>query len=114
MFKELGDLAQVIKQAGQMGSKMKEVTAELKGKRITASSGGGLIQVEANGLGEILSLKIDPTLQGDLEMIEDLVPAAMNQIALKAKELNLEMVQSLTGGLSLPGMESLFGGTEKK
>lgn len=105
MFKELGNMASMLRQAQQMGDKMQEVAALLKSKRVTGSAGGGMIEVEANGLGEILKAKIDPTLSGDLEMIEDLLPAAMNQVSAKAKALHIEMMQSVTGDLNLPGLE---------
>ena len=104
MFKELGNMASMLRQAQQIGGKMQEVAAQLKSKRVTGISGGGMIEVEANGHGEVLKVKIDPTLRGDLEMIEDLIPAAMNQVAAKAKELHMEMMQSVTGDLNLPGL----------
>ena len=104
MFKGLGDMASMLRQAQQIGGKMQEVAAQLKSKRVTGSAGGGMIEVEANGHGEVLKVKIDPSLGGDLEMIEDLIPAAMNQVAAKAKELHMEMMQSVTGDLNLPGL----------
>jgi DNA-binding YbaB/EbfC family protein len=105
MFKELGNMASMLRQAQQMGGKMQEVAAQLKSKRVSGSAGGGMIQVEANGLGDILKVKIDPTLSGDLEMIEDLLPAAMNQVSTKAKELHAEMMQAITSDLNLPGLD---------
>lgn len=105
MFKELGNMASMLREAQQMGGKLQEVAAQLKTKRVTGSAGGGMIEVEANGQGEVLKVKIDPTLGGDLEMIEDLLPAAMNQVSIKAKELHMEMMQSLTGEMNLPGLE---------
>ncbi|MDA1050007.1 MAG: YbaB/EbfC family nucleoid-associated protein [Planctomycetota bacterium] len=105
MFKELGNMASMLRQAQQMGGKMQEIAAQLKSKRVTGSAGGGMIEVEANGQGEVLKVKIDPALAGDLEMIEDLLPAALNQVAAKAKELHVEMMQSVTGDLNLPGLD---------
>ena len=72
-----------------------------------------MVEIEANGQGDILKVKIDPTLAGDLEMIEDLLPAAINQVQAKAKELSAEMMQSVAGDLNLPGLDdalSQFGG----
>ena len=116
MFKELGNMASMLRQAQQVGGKMQEVAAQLKSKRVVGSAGGGMIEIEANGHGEVLKVKIDPTLRGDLEMIEDLMPAAMNQVAAKAKELHMEMMQSVTGDLNLPGLSDalseLTGGAE--
>ncbi len=105
MFKELGNMASMLRNAQQMGSKLQEATNELKSKRVTGSAGGGMIEIEANGQGDIIKVKIDPTLAGDLEMIEDLMPAAINQVSMKVKELSADMMQSVAGGMNLPGLD---------
>ncbi len=65
-----------------------------------------MVDVETNGLGEVLRVKIDPQLvaNGDREMIEDLLPAAINQASMKAKQLHAEAMQSMTEGLNVPGL----------
>ncbi len=65
-----------------------------------------MVEIEANGLGEILKAKIDPALfeRGDREMIEDLLPAAINQAREKAAELHGELMRSLGAGLNVPGL----------
>lgn len=103
MLKGISNLASIVKQAQQMGGKMQEVSAQLKAKQVTGSAGGGLVEVEANGLGEVLKVRIDETLQ-DREMLEDLLPAAINQASEKAKQLHVEMMQSLTDGFDMPGL----------
>ena len=105
MFKGLGNIAQMMRQAQQMGAKMNEANDELKSKRVTATSGGGMVEVEANGLSEILRVKIDPTLieTGDAEMIEELLPAAINLAYQKAKQLHLESMKEVTNGM--PGLD---------
>jgi DNA-binding YbaB/EbfC family protein len=107
MFKELGNLASMMRQAQQIGGKMEEISAQLKTRRVTGSSGGGMVEVEANGLGEVLKIRIEPSLT-DLEMIEDLLPAAINQASAKAKTLHMELMQSLTGGMDLPGLNDMI------
>jgi len=65
VLKGLGQLANLpglIKQAQEMGGKMQQINAELKAKKVTGSAGGGLIEVDANGLGEALAVRIDPSL----------------------------------------------------
>lgn len=119
MFKGLGNIGEIMKQAQQMGGKMKELSAELKSKRVVGSAGAGMVEVEANGLGEVLAVRIDPSLieKQDRELIEDLLPAAINAASAKAKELHAEQMQTLTGGLNIPGMtEALeqFGGDNPK
>lgn len=106
MFKGLANLGSLMRQAQQMGSKMKDINEKLKQQRATGSAGGGMVEVEVNGLGEMLKLKIDPMLvdKGDREMIEDLVPAAVNQAQAKAKELHMQAMQSMTDGLDVPGL----------
>lgn len=108
MFKGLGDLAnlgQMMKQAQQMGSRMQEVQERLKQQRVTGSAGAGMVEIDATGVGEVLAVRIDPTLveKGDREMIEDLLPAAINDANRKAKELHAEALKEAAGGLELPG-----------
>lgn len=111
MFKGLGNIGNLMKQAQEMGGKMKELSEELKTKRVVGSAGGGMVEVEVNGLGEALAVRLDPALieKQDREMIEDLLPAAINAAQQKAKALHAEQMQSLTGGMNLPGMSELLG-----
>ncbi len=106
MFKGLTNLAGLRKQAQEMGCKMQGINEQLKSQRASASVGGGMVEVEVNGLGEVLHVKIDPTLveKGDREMIEDLLPAAINQASAKAKQLHAEAMGALTAGLNVPGL----------
>lgn len=113
MFKGLGNIASLIKEAQNLGPKMQAVSEELKAKRVSASAGGEMVTVHANGLGEILSIEVDPLLQekGDVEMVADLLPAAINQAVAKSRALHVEAMQSITGGLPLPGgLADLMGG----
>jgi len=104
MFKGLGNLAALIKQAQSMGSQMPAKTEELKSKRVTGSAGGGMVTVQADGLGTVLGVTIDEVLQekGDMEMVQDLLPAAINDALAKAKALHVEMMQEFTGDLPMP------------
>ena len=106
MFKGLGNIGNLMKQAQEMGSKMQELSDELKKKRVTGSAGADMVEIEANGLGEGLAVRIDPSLieKKDRELLEDLLPAAFNSAQAKAKQLHAEQMQSLTGGLNIPGL----------
>lgn len=114
MFKGLGNLANL----GAAVGKLQALQAELKEKRVTGSAGGGLVMVEATGAGEVLSVRIAPTLfdkpEGpDREMIEDLVASAVNDVSQKAKQLYAETMQDVAGGLNVPGLGDMlnrFGG----
>ena len=113
VLKGLGNLANIgsiLKQAQQMGSKLQQVTETLKARRVEGTSGGGMIAVEVNGVGEVLRCRVDPALvaSGDLEMIEDLLPAAVNQALSKAKELHAEAMKSMADGLDVPGLGAML------
>jgi DNA-binding YbaB/EbfC family protein len=113
LFKGLGNLANLgalFRQAQQMGGRLKQISEELRAKRAEGRAGGELVTVEVNGLGEVLSCRIDPSLvqSGDRELIEDLVPAAVNQALAKAKQLHAEAMQSLTAGLDVPGLGAML------
>jgi DNA-binding YbaB/EbfC family protein len=106
VFKGITNLAGLIKQAQQVGSRLQKVNEELKGRRAIGRAGGDMVEVEVNGLGQVLRLTIEPGLveRGDRELLEDLIPAATNQALSKAKELHAEVIKDLAGGMSLPGL----------
>lgn len=107
MFKGLSNLAALVKQAQQIGGQMQELTEELKRRRATGTAGGGMVEIEVNGVLEVLRCRMDEQLiaQGDRELLEDLVAAATNQAISKAKQLHAEAVKELTGGLQIPGLQ---------
>lgn len=111
MLKGLGNIADLMKQAQQMGGRMQEINASLKSKTIEGTAGGGMVTVEINGLSEVLRCTIEPKLieQQDREMIEDLVVAATNQAITRAKELHAESMKDLAGGINLPGLDEALG-----
>jgi len=110
MFKGLGNLASMLKQAQSMGGKMNELAERMKAERVSGSAAGGMIVVECTGSGEVTSVRIDPTLiqNQEAEMIQDLLPAAINDALGKARELNARAMQEITGGLNLPGLEEMM------
>jgi DNA-binding YbaB/EbfC family protein len=110
LFKGITNLAGLLKQAQQVGSRLQQVNEELKARRATGAAGGGMVEVEVNGLGQLLRLTIDPSLvdMKDRELLEDLIPAAANQALAKAKELHAEVIKDLAGGLNLPGLDEVL------
>ena len=108
-LKNLGNLGSVLKQAQEMGAKLQGLKDGLRNRRAQGSAGAGMVTVEVNGLCEVLSCRIDPSLvkPEDREMLEDLVVAAINQAFGKAKELHTEAMQTITGGV--PGLGDLLG-----
>jgi DNA-binding YbaB/EbfC family protein len=107
VFKGLANLGNLMRHAQEMGGRLQDIGMQLKAKRVTGSAGGGLVEAEANGLGEILRVTIDPQLieRQERDMIEDLVRAAINQALRNAREAHTELVRSMTAGLQLPGLE---------
>jgi len=108
VFKSLGNIANLMKQAQEMKSRMGELEGKLAEIRVKGSSGGGMVDVEANGQQKILSIRIDETLLDDREMLEDLVAAATNDALKKAKQAATEQMSELTGGMDMPGMEEMM------
>jgi DNA-binding YbaB/EbfC family protein len=106
MFKGIANIASLVRQAQQLSGKMQAANEQLRNQRARAAAGGGMVEVEVNGLGEVLRLTIDPVLveRGEREMIEDLVPAAVNQALAKAKKLHVEAMQAMTKDLDVPGL----------
>jgi DNA-binding YbaB/EbfC family protein len=111
VFKDLPGLGALWKQAQEARSRMQGMAEELRNRRATGSAGGGLVEVEVNGLVEVIRCRIDPTLvaQQDRELLEDLVAAAMNQAVVKAKQLHADLMKSITGGMPIPGLEEMMG-----
>ncbi|MEK6777321.1 MAG: YbaB/EbfC family nucleoid-associated protein [bacterium] len=99
-------LNELMRQAQQMQEKMKQAQEEAGKKVIDASSGGGMVAVKINGRQEILSIQIEPEIvdADDIEMLQDLIAAAVNEGIRKSKEMMQEDLKKLTGGLSIPGL----------
>ena len=105
-----GNLGQMLKQVQQMQAKMQEVQTELEKAEVEATSGGGMVKVVCNGKNEIVSIKIDPEVvnKDDIEMLQDLVLAAVNSAREKVQEMQSEKMSALTGGLNISGMNFPF------
>ena len=105
-----GGLGDMMKQVQKMQAKMEELQAELEKATIEGSAGGGMVKVVANGKNEILSITIDPEVvnKDDIDMLQDLIVAAISQAKEKSQELQNEQMSKLTGGLSIPGLNLPF------
>ena len=100
------NIGNIMKQAQKVQERIAEVQRDLINKKVEASSGGGMVTVTANGRQEILSVKIDPSVVNmqDVEMLEDLVLAAVNEALRKSQEIITEEISKVTGGLKIPGL----------
>src|SRR4030042_325851 len=96
----------ILKQAQQMHSKIAQLQEEMAGKIVEAGSGGGMVNVVMNGKQEVLSIRIDPEVvnKEDMEMLQDLITAAVNEAIRKSQEMMTEEMKKITGGLSVPGL----------
>lgn len=105
-----GGIGNMMKQVQAMQAKMEKIQAELEEERVEGSSGGGMVKVVANGKQDIVSIEIDKEVVDpeEVDMLQDLIVAAINQAREKAQELQSERMASLTGGLSLPGLNLPF------
>jgi len=104
----MGNMGDMMKKAQKMQEEFLRMQEELKSKVVEASSGGGAVIVTANGAKQVLSVKIDPEMlsSGDVDMLQDLVTAAVNEVLVRVQEMAEEETKKITGsmGLNLPGM----------
>jgi hypothetical protein len=102
------DIQQLMRMGQQLQAKVSQLQETLDQQTVTASAGGGMVTVTADGKGEVRTLTIDPACvdPDDVEMLEDLVLAAVNQAQAKARELYEAEMKKATGGLpiQLPGL----------
>ena len=110
-MKGIPNMGNLLKQAQQFQARMAKLQEELGERTVEASAGGGMITVMANGKQEILSVKIDPEVidPNDVEMLQDLILAAVNDALSKAKNMVQEEMGKLTHGLNLPNIPGLMG-----
>lgn len=95
-------LGNMMKQVQKMQEDLQREQQRLAREEITGSAGGGLVKVTMNGKHEARRVEIDPSLMDDREMLEDLVAAAINDVAHRIEERTRESMSGLTGGLNLP------------
>ncbi len=100
------NIQKMMKQAQKMQNDIARVQEELKQIEVEGSSGGGMIKVTANGAQEILSISINPEVvdADDVEMLEDLILAAIKEAITAAQELAANEMSKVTGGINMPGL----------
>ncbi len=103
MAKGMGNL---MKQAQQMQAKMAKMQEEVGKRTVEAAAGGGMVKVVVTGKQEVLSIDIEPDVidPDDVEMLQDLVLAAVNQALRESQAMMTDEMSKLTGGLKIPGM----------
>ena len=100
------NMQSMIKQAQKMQEDMAAMQAELEEREYEVAAGGGVVNVKINGKKEILSVKIEPEVvdPDDVETLEDLITAAVNEAIKKVESASAEEMQKITGGMNIPGM----------
>ena len=100
------NFGKMMKQAQEMQAKMAQAQEELAAMEFDVSSGGGMVSVKMNGSQEVLSVVIDDEVfkEGDREMLEDLIVAAIAEARQKALDATKERMASVTGGMNIPGL----------
>jgi hypothetical protein len=105
-FSDIGKMKEMMSQAREMQAQMEQ---KLAATIVEAESGGGMVKVRMNGKKEVLRLTIEPTAlgstTGDIELLEDLIAAAVNEAGRRADEAMKSSVANMMGGLNLPGLE---------
>jgi len=96
----------MMKQVQKMQKKMVELQGELEQERVEGTAGGGMVTVVANGRQDILEIKIQPDVVNpdDVEMLEDLILAAIHQAQQRAQEMMNKEMGQITGGVQIPGL----------
>lgn len=109
-MKGLPNMGNILKQAQQFQAKMAKLQEELGDRTIESSAGGGMVTVVVNGRQEIISMNIEPEVvdPDDVEMLQDLIIAAINDGLNRAKDMVNEEMGKLTKGMNLPNIPGLF------
>jgi DNA-binding YbaB/EbfC family protein len=94
-----GNMQTMMKQAQQMQQRLQEQVAQI---RVEAGAGGGMVTVKMDGHKNVLGVKIDPEVAGDVEMLQDMVMAACNEAAKKVDEESQKLMGGMLGGMGLP------------
>lgn len=98
------NLGQMLKQAQEMQQRMAEAQEALEALEVEGAAGGGMVTARLNGKGDLKAVKIDPSLFNaeDVEVVEDLIVAAVGEARIKAREQMEEKMKEITGGMPLP------------
>ena len=99
-----GNIKNLLKQANKMKEQMEKLQQEIGERTVEASAGGGMVTVVVKAKGEVVSIVIEPTLvqDDDLEMLQDLITAAVNEALNRGQDLMKEEVSKMAGGMGLP------------
>lgn len=112
-FKNLSGLSQLMMNAGSIPEKIKEMRGQLSRETVVGGSEAmGSVYVELSGAGEVRKLVICSTLvqNGNAQQVEELLPMVLNEALTKVRQLHIEKMRELTGGIDIPGLDEALGG----
>ncbi|MGB2985215.1 MAG: YbaB/EbfC family nucleoid-associated protein [Phycisphaerae bacterium] len=110
MLGNLGNFANILKSAKEMQNNLAKVQEELASRRYESDAGGGMVRATVDGKGMLVDIRIDPQVVGDVELLEDLVKAAVGAAVAKSREGMKSELAAMTGGLNIPGLTEMLGG----
>jgi len=110
MLGQLGNLMNMMKSAKELQAQMAKLQEECVRRRYQGDAGGGMVQATVDGRGTLVDVKIEPQAVADVELLEDLVKAAVGAAIAKSQEGMRSELASLTGGLNIPGLTEMLGG----
>ncbi|MBD0306274.1 MAG: YbaB/EbfC family nucleoid-associated protein [Nitrospiraceae bacterium] len=101
-----GNMGNIMKQAQAMQEQLSKIQEQAAQKTVEGTAGGGMVTATVNGAMQVVAVKIDPEVlkSGDVDMLQDLIVAAMGEAQRKAREMMADEMKSVTGGLRIPGM----------
>lgn len=106
MARNFGNMGQMMKQAQKLQEDMQKLQDDLGGRTVEGTAGGGMVKAVVTGKQELVSIEIEKDVMDpeDIEMLEDLVTAAVNEALRKSREMVTEQMSKLTGGINIPGL----------
>ena len=110
MLGGLGNLAGILKSAKDLQGNLAKLQEQLAARRYEGAAGGGMVLAIVDGRGTLIDIKIDPQAATDMELLEDLVKAAVGAATTKSQEGMKQDLGTLTGGLNIPGLSQMLGG----
>jgi nucleoid-associated protein EbfC len=101
-----GNMGNIMKQAQAMQEQLSKIQEQAAQKTVEGTAGGGMVTATVNGAMQVVAVKIDPEVlkSGDVDMLQDVIVAAMGEAQRKAREMMADEMKSVTGGLRIPGM----------
>ena len=110
MLGGLGNFTGLLKSAKDLQSNLAKMQEQLAARRYEGGAGGGMVLAIVDGRGTLIDIKIDPQAATDIELLEDLVKAAVGAATTKSQEGMKQELGALTGGLNIPGLAQMLGG----